>query len=301
MRNTLIHRNLNERARVRIGVAIGLVASLAVFGCTTNRTHGEGEPYLGAPSVGPAAPTSHTNATSVPTTPAPLPQPMTSSYQGNEQVLASPRPQRLTPDEAALIMADHLPKVRVLGVVNPGPAVRPYASVGVVTGQVHTAVLNPQVTINSSLSSPGVPAITSGAGGDVASSGAAVFTTDAANATPTTAAIAVTPGMLAGGTNTTIASSGVPVVTAASTVGTAGTTTTGASTTGTTIGAIGTVGTTIGTTAATTPSVTAASTVTPTTTATGTVRGLNTTSATNGSVSISTVNGKVTVSNVKSQ
>jgi len=134
-----------------------IAISIAAFGCTTNRTHSEGEPYIGVPSVGPSVPTSNTGGTSVSTTPPP----MTSSYRGNDQVLVS-RPHRLTPDEAALVMADHLPRVRVLGTVNPGGP-RPYVSDGMVTGQVvnSAAIVNPgYVTVNSSLNSPGAGAIT---------------------------------------------------------------------------------------------------------------------------------------------
>ena len=58
-----------------------LVGLLAAFGCTTNRTHADGEPYIGGPSVGPSSPTSNSSGTSVPATPPP----MTSSYRGSEQ------------------------------------------------------------------------------------------------------------------------------------------------------------------------------------------------------------------------
>jgi hypothetical protein len=187
-------------------MAFALVATLAAFGCTTNRTHGEGEPYMGAPSVGPMSPTSNTGGTSVPTTPPP----MTSSYRGNEQALVT-RPHRLTPDEAASIMASHSPKVRVLGPVDPGPG-RPYASDGVVTGQVlNYASVNPQMTVNSTLNSPATPAITSGADQNGAAA-APVFSPTVA--TPTTAAIAVTP---------TSAASSAMTTTAGTTIATTGT------------------------------------------------------------------------------
>jgi hypothetical protein len=257
MRNTLRKNNLSERARVRIVVALGLVVTLAGFGCTTNRTHAEGEPYLGAPSVGPSSPTS-TNGSSVPTTP----QPMTSSYRGNEQALATPRPHRLTPDEAALIMADHLPRVRVLGPVDPGKSTRSYASDGMVTGQVQNAAayLNPQVTINSSITSPGVAAITNGAGGDAASSGGAIFTQASTLATPTTAGLTT------------------PITSASST--SAPTTTLG-------------IMTPITAASATTPATTTAATTTNTTSS------LNTTAvAANGNVRVATGNGKIVVTNV---
>ncbi|HJQ37835.1 MAG TPA: hypothetical protein VKB93_11925 [Thermoanaerobaculia bacterium] len=203
MRKTLKNKNL---------LAFALIATLAAFGCTTNRTHGAGEPYIGGPSAGPMMPTSNTGGTSVPTTPPP----MTSSYRGNEQAVVT-RPHKLTPDEAALVMVDHLPKVRVLGPVNPGPG-RPYASNPVVTGQpLNYANLNPQVTVNSTLNSPATPVVTSGAdiNGDVAS--AAVFPQTLAATTPTTAATAVSP---------TTAAASVPSATTATPATTATTATT---------------------------------------------------------------------------
>jgi len=108
-------------------IAFSLVASIAAFGCTTNRTMGEGQPYTGGPGVGPASPTSNLRGTSVPTTPPP----MTSSYQGVSLPSTTPRApiHKLTADEAAMIMSGHQPRVRVLGPVDPGGA-RPYVSNG---------------------------------------------------------------------------------------------------------------------------------------------------------------------------
>jgi hypothetical protein len=203
MRKTLRNRNL---------LAFALIATLAAFGCTTNRTHGAGEPYLGGPSAGPTMPTSNTGGTSVPTTPPP----MTSSYRGNEQALVT-RPHKLTPDEAALVMADHLPKVRVLGPVDPGVA-RPYASDRVVTGQTLSyASLNPQVTVNTTLNSPATPAITSGADVSGGVSSAVVFSPSVAAATPTTAAATVSPTNAAATVPSTTATSATTTATTATT------------------------------------------------------------------------------------
>jgi len=143
MRKVLIHRNLNPL------LALSLVASLAAFGCTTNSMRGSGEPYTGGPGVGPASPSS-TSGTSVPTTPPP----MTSSYTRADepaQPLRSYKPP-LSHAEAAAIMAEHQPRVRVLGPVDPGPANRPYASDRTVTSP--QAYVNPQYTINSSINNP---------------------------------------------------------------------------------------------------------------------------------------------------
>ena len=187
------------RKALRSSILFALVAMLAVFGCTTNRTRAEGEPYIGGPSVGPSSPTSNSGGTSVPTTP----QPMTSSYRGSEQSeFTAPRPHRLTPDEAAMIMADHLPKVRVLGPADPGTAVRPYVSAGIVTGQVNIGGPTP-VTANTTLNSPATPSITSGADFSGVSA-APTVTANLATVTPTTAALAVTPGTFAAGSTATV-------------------------------------------------------------------------------------------------
>ena len=196
MRKALKNSILHERRGVRIIVGLALVALLAAIGCTTNRTHAAGEPYIGGPSVGPSSPTSNSSGTSVPTTP----QPMTSSYRGGEQSeFTAPRPHRLTPDEAALIMADHLPKVRVLGPSDPGIANRPYVSAGIVTGQVAIGGLTP-VTVNTTLNSPATPSITNGADVFGNASAAPVFPPNFENMTPTAAASTVTPTL--GGTTT---------------------------------------------------------------------------------------------------
>ncbi|PYQ26425.1 MAG: hypothetical protein DMF56_24400 [Acidobacteria bacterium] len=284
MRKVLKGSNLHERRGVRIIVGFALVMLLAAFGCSTNRTHADGEPYIGGPGVGPAAPTSSHYGTSVPTTP----QPMTSSYRGSEQSeFTAPRPHRLTADEAALIMAEHLPKVRVLGPLDPGPAMRPYVSEGIVTGQVAIATPTP-VTVNTTINSPATPAITSGADFSGASA-APTFTGNLATVTPTNAALPVTTGVFAGG--------GL-----ATGVTTTGTTTTGTTTTGTTTGTTTTTPTITATTTGTgTTTVTSPSTVRPTTTtAPVTVRGLNANVTTNGNVQVLSTNGRLTVTNVSS-
>jgi len=97
-------------------LAIPLSVSLIAVGCTTDRTLGNGNlsDYPGVRS----APTSGTTTGSQ-TAPV-LPPPMTSSYSRPEASQAIPRTiKKLTPDEAALIMVDHRPAVRVLGPANP--------------------------------------------------------------------------------------------------------------------------------------------------------------------------------------
>jgi hypothetical protein len=224
MRKVLNNSNLHGRT----WLAITLSISLAAFACTTNRNPGEGEPYIGGPGLGPSSPTSNMSSnrsTSV------MPPPMTSSYQRNDALPTATMTTRssrlpLSPDEAAAVLAQSQPRVRVLGASNPGVS-GGYHSDSIVTGQVANvaAMTNPQMTINSSISSPGGgAAITSGAGGAVGStnagvvisgssivanstdgtvtttdSGAPVFGGDSRIITPTNAAIPLTPGMFAAG------------------------------------------------------------------------------------------------------
>src|SRR5688572_8456540 len=109
MRNGLNKKNLNERPAARAIVALSLTASLAAFGCTTNRTPGNGDPYRSNPGVGPtAAPTSGITGTSSGTT-VPDPPMMSSSTHVEALPTVNARSKRLplSPDEAAAVMAGH--------------------------------------------------------------------------------------------------------------------------------------------------------------------------------------------------
>lgn len=142
-------------------LAMSLAASLAAFGCTTDRNLGNGRPdgWSGVRT----APTSGVTSGSET---APTPPPMTSSYSRPEPLPRVSRTiHRLTPDEAAAIMADNRPKVRILGPANPGLRGNVYYSARQVTGQWQNPAMitNPQQTINSSLTSgPTGGAITPG-------------------------------------------------------------------------------------------------------------------------------------------
>jgi hypothetical protein len=197
MRKALKERKLQGQLTARASIALTLVALLAAFGCTTNKMPGEGQPYTGGPGFGPTSPTQNIRGTSVPTTPPP----MTSSSR--EQTKSSADMRRLTPDEAAAIMAQYQtqPRVRVLGPVAPGPSNRPYVSDGLVTGQVVTNPAAPATTINSTIYSQQVGSgVTSGVGNEV---GAAIFPAESALVTPTNSSAAIPP--------VTAASSGVTI------------------------------------------------------------------------------------------
>lgn len=143
-------------------LAASLAASLVALGCTTNQNYGNGTPTRSGPDVR-TTPTSGVTTGGETYTP-PMPPPMMSSY--------SPSIRR-SPDEAAAIMAQHqATRGRYLGVTNPGP------NGGVVDPQSArvvnpSALVNPQLTVNSSISSLPTSVINTGA---VATGGTAAVT-----------------------------------------------------------------------------------------------------------------------------
>ncbi len=165
MGKTHISKDLQKRRTSRSLLAVSLAASLAAFGCTTNLNPGNGTPTRSGPEIR-TAPTSGVGSGSETVTPPP----MTSSYTKAEVMPRvtprSSRSIRRSADEAAAIMAGRQAlRGRYLGPANPGPGNRPYAS-DHAGGFVPPALLtNPQLTINSSISSPSTSAINSGAGG----------------------------------------------------------------------------------------------------------------------------------------
>lgn len=238
------NKELHGRRTSRSLFAITLAASLAAFGCTTNQNLGNGTPTRSGPDVR-TAPSSGVTSGGETTTPPSMPPPMTSSYTRSEVLpAASSRTIRRSPAEAAAIMARHqADRGRYLGVVSPGASSRSYVSDAVPSGQFQNPALaaNPQLTVNSSISSQPNAVINSGAGGTAAGAGVTLTTggmTAAATiggvTTPAGAAVTLPPGVFAGtGSLPTFASSGIPTVTAASTGAGRGTTA-GARTTGTT-------------------------------------------------------------------
>jgi len=122
-----------------------LILSLAAFGCTMNRTPGNGQPVSATPSMSPAATpgSSYGNV------------PMASSYT------VPTTSTRLSADDAAAIMREHQAyKGRVLGYLNPTPVVRQTGQ-QLATGVSPTQYTNPQVTVGSSNSSPLTPVVPS--------------------------------------------------------------------------------------------------------------------------------------------
>lgn len=202
--------NQKDLARTRISrslLAVSLAASLAAFGCTTNQNLGSGTPGRSGSELR-TAPTSGVTIGQE----RPVPPPMTSSYTGAD---ARPRAASRTgsrADQAAAILAAHqAARGRYLGTVNPAPATRAYATGVAPAGFVNPALLtNPQLTVNSSISSGPVAGISTGVGSTFVTNGAVVTTPAAATSgftssaivtgvapTPATVAAPLPPGALA--------------------------------------------------------------------------------------------------------
>lgn len=121
-------RNQNLRARSGL-LAVAFSASLALAGCTTDRHLGNGDPVT-TPGVR-TSPTSGVGGSeTAPTNPNPA---MMSSSSAGVELRSAPRP--ISAAEAAALMVDNLPPVRVLGPSSPDAAGRPYESDGIETGQ----------------------------------------------------------------------------------------------------------------------------------------------------------------------
>lgn len=147
MRKDFNQNDVRERSGLRTVAAISLSMSLAAFGCSTNNT-------TAAPAAAPST---------------------ASSSNQSSPVDAS---QSLTPssvDAVAVLKADEAYRGKVLGTVNPGGSTQTTsgATIQQPTGQYVSpaASASPQPTVNSSISSAPVPAVTSGAGEAVAATG----------------------------------------------------------------------------------------------------------------------------------
>lgn len=159
--------------------AFVFAAALAFAGCTTNWTPGTGEPVVGA-----------SGASS-----------LTRGSSGGTIGRLPASPVRASEDAAAILAAHQGFNGRVLGPVNPAPS----ASRGtdIVTGQFYppSLIANPQITVNSSISSGPNPVISSGAG---ETGGAAII----AGATPGAVTAAATAAPATSGPTV----SGTPLV-----------------------------------------------------------------------------------------
>ena len=194
-----MHKNTQHlHGGFRAFAAAAAIASLAAFGCSTNRTPGDGQPAMTAPST-PSSTPGTSSGTSNP--------PMASAYVEGASVDRA--------NESAAIVASHQ-RERFLGTINPsGPQPNPMQPAQP-TGQLipPSAYANPQATVNASISSDPIPVITGDGGGApiIGSTGTTAAATAGAtsvaptiaatNATPTTAAIMTTPTLAANTTAT---------------------------------------------------------------------------------------------------
>src|SRR5262245_37379575 len=192
-------------------LSISLLLTVAMLGCSLNRTPGDGQPVTATPSMSPATTpgTSYGN------------RPMTSSY-------AEPATSRA--DRAAVaaqIMRDHqLYQPRVLGYLNPVPRVQSTAQQqGDPNLYLSPAqVANPQLTVNSSISSGPYPVVTGGT--DAVALTSAVTAASTVAGTTTATSIPLNPTLTSGATiSPNVASSALPSMASASGT-TVGTTTT---------------------------------------------------------------------------
>lgn len=215
MGKALKQRKLFEGSASRMLLVASLSVSLAAVGCTTDRHLGNGVPTRSEPMIRTAPTAGVTSGTET----APLPVPMTSSYSRPETILpptADGAPVMSASDRAAAIMARHeLARGRVIGPAMPQAVDQPYVSDAIGTGNFTWPALqtNPQLTINSSISSPATTAIISGAGGNGIGNGAGAVI-GSVNAPGFTGAV-LSPGTVVGGTPGAVvfSPSGRPVTT----------------------------------------------------------------------------------------
>lgn len=161
MSKALKASNLTERPASRTLLAVSLCATMAAFGCTTDRNLSNGDPV-----VTPGVRTSPTGNTGAGSETGNMPPPMMSSYSGDALPSVQPRRvARVSAAEAAAILAENQPRVRYLGVTYAGEAARPYVSDGRTNQFTYPAQqTSPRSTVNSSLTSGPTPVVTSGAG-----------------------------------------------------------------------------------------------------------------------------------------
>jgi len=205
MSKLLKNRNLSEQSGFRALLALSLCASMAAFGCTTDRTLGNGDP-VGTPGLR----TAPTGGTSAGSESEPVPPPMMSSFS-NGAFPIQPRIARLSAAESAAIMAQQLPRVRVLGPASPDNGGRPYVS-DLMTPRPQ---FTPQYSVNSTIYSGPTEAVTSGVGESVSNAATVLDTSGVAvgNSGFTAASTIAGSSVVTG--STTTANSGTNVTNAA--------------------------------------------------------------------------------------
>ena len=206
MNKSLITSNLHERSSIRTLLAVSLCASMAAFGCTTDRHLGNGDPVTtpGTRSV-------PTGGTSAGSESEPVPPPMMSSFS-NGSVPVRTFHGRLSADEAAAIMAQQQPRVRVLGPVSPGNGGRPYSDQTMLAQQQGVG----PASVNSTLYSGPTEVITSGAGEAIPVNAGGVVavgsTTSGSTSAPTIAGSSAAAGTTTASSGTNVTNAAGPVI-----------------------------------------------------------------------------------------
>ena len=161
-----MHKNPSFASQtLRLMTAAALACTVATVGCTTDRTPGAGQPQRYAPSVSPTMP----SATPGSEQSRPVNPPMISSYTPAPGVVIVQRRPNL--DAVAIAAAQQGYRGRYLGPSDPTTGAY-FMNPAVQTGQFQNPAMiaNPQITVNSSISSPPTPVVTSGGGGGFAAS-----------------------------------------------------------------------------------------------------------------------------------
>lgn len=205
-------KHLSSQPALRPLLAFSLLVSMAAFGCTTNLNPGNGTPTRVGPELRGAPTSGVTSGSETAPVPAPPPPPMTSSYS-RAQVLpgihARPGIRRSAAEAAAIMAGRQNTRGRYLGPANPGPG-RAYASDSISNFINPAYVTNPQVSINSSITSPPTSGIDNGAlTASVATTTGATTgaATIAGTASTTTAATSTLPPGTFGTTRATVTES----------------------------------------------------------------------------------------------
>jgi hypothetical protein len=171
-----MHKNTQHlQGGLRGFAAAAAIASLAVFGCSTNRTPGDGQPGMTAPAT----------PSSIPGTSSGTSNPPMASATGSAAATGVSVDRA---NESAAIVAAHT-RERFLGTINPAGAQPVATTPPPPTGQLipPSAYANPETTVNASISSAPTPVVTGGSSTD----GAAFLSAVSTGVTGTTAAATV--------------------------------------------------------------------------------------------------------------
>ncbi|HEY6140099.1 MAG TPA: hypothetical protein VI670_20295 [Thermoanaerobaculia bacterium] len=173
---------------LRLMAVASLACTVATVGCTTDRTPGAGAPQRYAPSVSPTMPSSVPGSEQS----RPVNPPMISSYTPAPGVVVTrTRPNLADVADAAAAQGY---RGRYLGPSDPttgGYVMNPAIQTG--QWQNPSLVANPQLTVNSSISSQPIPVTTAGGGGGFVAAAPVTAATPVTAASSVAASVAANP------------------------------------------------------------------------------------------------------------